>query len=95
MKATNLSLRTRARSARLSLTLLVASAAALPVGTVMAQSSSRAGPSPKVISKVHQPAGTPQKASSFAPHHTNRRVFGAPIQPPIVRNVPAKKPRPK
>ena len=94
MKATNLSLGTSARRARLSLTLLLAGAAALPVGTAMAQASSRAGPSPKVISRAHQPAGTPQKASSFAPHHTNRRVFGAPIQPPIVR-VPAKKPRPK
>ena len=90
MKATNLSLGTRARRARLSLTLLLAGAAALPVSSAMAQASSRAGPSPKVISRAHQPAGTPQKASSFAPHPTKRRVFGAPIQPPIVRNVPPK-----
>jgi hypothetical protein len=91
MKATNLSLAARARRARLSLILLLAGAAALPVGTAMAQASSRAGPSPKVISRVHQPAGTPQKVSSFAPHPTKSRVFGAPIQPPIVRNVPPKK----
>jgi len=50
----------------------------------------RVGPSRpgKVISKAHQPVGTPHKASSFAPHPTKKRVFGAPIQPPIVHNVP-------
>jgi len=30
-----------------------------------------------------QPPGG-EKPSSFAPRHTGRRVFGAPIQPPIV-----------
>jgi hypothetical protein len=51
----------------------------------------RVGPSrpAKVISKAHQPVGTPHKVSSFAPHPTKRRVFGAPIQPPIVHNVPS------
>jgi hypothetical protein len=50
------------------------------------------GQSPKVVSKAHQPAGTPRKASSFAPHPTNRRVFGQPIQPPILGHVAPKKP---
>jgi hypothetical protein len=95
MKAANMSMAARARRRRASLnfglTLLAAGLTALSVGTAQAQASSRAGPSPKVVSRVHQPAGTPQKASSFAPHPTKRRVFGAPIQPPIVRNVPPKK----
>jgi hypothetical protein len=43
------------------------------------------GPSPK----------TPHKASSFVPHPTNRRVFGDPIQPPILGHVAPKKPPPK
>jgi len=48
----------------------------------------RGGPTrPKVVSKAHQPVGTPHKASSFAPHPTGRRVFGDPIQPPIVHNA--------
>ena len=52
------------------------------------------GPNRQVISKFHQPIGTPHKASSFAPHHTNRKVFGQPIQPPIMGHVtPPKKPR--
>jgi hypothetical protein len=50
----------------------------------------------RVISKSHQPVGTPHKASSFAPHHTQRRVFGDPIQSPIMHSAPApKKPAPK
>jgi hypothetical protein len=49
---------------------------------------------PKVVSQTHQPKGTPHKASSFAPHPTNRRVFGDPIQPPIFHSAP-KKPNPK
>jgi hypothetical protein len=73
-------------------------------GTATAQQNStvynaqRVGPTrPKVVSKSHQPVGTPHKASSFAPHPTTRRVFGDPIQPPIVHNVPTttKKPPPK
>jgi hypothetical protein len=55
----------------------------------------RAKPGPTVISKSQQPVGTPHKASSLAPHPTKRRVFGAPIQPPIVRHVAPKKPRPQ
>jgi hypothetical protein len=50
----------------------------------------------KTISRVHQPVGVPHKASSFAPHRTGRRVFGDPIQGPIVHNVtPPKKPAPR
>jgi len=50
----------------------------------------------KVISKSHQPVGTPHKASSFAPHPTKRRVFGDPIQAPIMHSAPApKQPAPK
>lgn len=53
----------------------------------------RAGPSKpsKVVSKVRQPVGTPHKASAFAPRPTNKRVFGAPIQAPIVHSAPAPK----
>jgi hypothetical protein len=52
----------------------------------------RNGPTPHVITKAKQPVGTPHKASSFAPHHTNRRVFGDPIQGPILTNVAPKAP---
>jgi small ligand-binding sensory domain FIST len=45
----------------------------------------------KVVSKVHQPVGTPHKVSSFAPRKTNKRVYGAPIQAPIVHSQPAPK----
>jgi hypothetical protein len=41
---------------------------------------------------MRQPDGTPHKASSFAPHPTKSRVFGAPIQPPILHKAPPKKP---
>ena len=53
----------------------------------------RAGPTKpsKVVSKVRQPVGTPHKASAFAPRPTNKRVFGAPIQAPIVHSPPAPK----
>lgn len=80
-----------------SLTLLVAGLTAASVGTTWAQVSPRSavaqqgGASPKVVSRAHQPVGTPHKASSFAPHPTKRRVFGAPIQAPIVGKVPAPK----
>ena len=94
MKAAN-------RSMRGSLTLLVVGLTALSVGTALAQSSPRnsvvraqqVGASPKVVSKAHQPVGTPHKVSSFAPHPTKRRVFGAPIQAPIVSNAPAPAPK--
>ncbi len=36
------------------------------------------------LSRVRQPAGPPTKVSSFVPHPLNTRVFGAPIQPPIL-----------
>jgi hypothetical protein len=45
----------------------------------------------KVVSKARQPVGTPHKASAFAPRPTNKRVFGAPIQAPIVHSAPAPK----
>ena len=53
----------------------------------------RAGPTKpsKTVSKVRQPVGTPHKASSFAPHPTGKRVYGAPIQAPIVHNPPPPK----
>ncbi|HEV7444636.1 MAG TPA: hypothetical protein VGO18_18720 [Steroidobacteraceae bacterium] len=104
MKAANMSMGARARRARLSLTLLAAGLTAISVGTAIAQDSppgavvraQRAGPSPRVVSKAHQPVGTPHKASSFAPHPTKRRVFGDPIQPPILGHVqPPKKAGPK
>ena len=65
---------------------------AFAAGTAIA-AAPQAKPAPKVISKRHQPAGTPHKASSFAPHPTQRRVFGTPIQPPIVRTTAPKKPQ--
>jgi hypothetical protein len=100
MKAANMSMSPPAWRVRLSLLGFV-----LYAGSAVAQVSprsavleaQRAGPTPKVVSKVHHPIGTPHKASSFAPHPTKRRVFGAPIQPPIVHNVtpPKKKPEPR
>jgi hypothetical protein len=99
MKAANMSMGTRVWRARLILLGLVlyagsAVAQVSPRGAVL--QAQRAGPSPKVVSRVHHPVGTPHKASSFAPHPTKRRVFGAPIQPPIVSQVtPPKKPVPK
>jgi hypothetical protein len=101
MKAAKMSMGTRAWRARLT---LLSVGLVLCAGSAVAQVSprsavlqaQRAGPSPKVVSRVHHPVGTPHKASSFAPHPTQRRVFGAPIQPPIVHNVtPKKKPGPK
>ena len=50
---------------------------------------------PKTLAKVRHPDGTPHKASSFAPHPTRSRVFGAPIQPPILHSAPPKPPTPK
>jgi hypothetical protein len=76
----------------------VAVLAIVSAGSAVAQESPRnavvnaqhVGPTrpSKTVSKVHQPVGTPHKASSFAPHPTKKRVFGDPIQPPIVHNVP-------
>ena len=53
------------------------------------------GQSPKVVTKVHQPVGPAHKTSSFAPHPSNRRVFGDPIQAPILGHAPQKTPPPK
>jgi len=68
-------------------------------GTALAQESprnavsaaQRVGPTKpaKVVAKSHQPVGTPHKASSFAPHRTHKRVYGDPIQAPIVHSHPA------
>jgi hypothetical protein len=71
-------------SRALHLALLVAVMAALSAGTAI-------GSEPKLVSKIAPPAGTRQKASSFAPHPTKRRVFGAPIQAPIVHKAPVPK----
>jgi hypothetical protein len=75
-----------------SVVVLAASLIVISTGTTFAQ---RAGPTrpSKVVSKTRQPVGTPHKASSFAPHPTSRRVFGDPIQPPIVNNAPAPQPK--
>jgi hypothetical protein len=75
------------RAVKTSVAVLAASLVVLSTGTAFAQ---RAGPTPpsKVVSKSRQPVGTPHKVSSFAPHPTSRRVFGDPIQPPIVNNAP-------
>ena len=88
---------------KISLILLAAGLVTVAAGTATAQQNStvyngqRVGPTPpKVVSKAHQPVGTPHKASSFAPHPTTRRVFGDPIQAPIVHSAPPpKKPPPK
>jgi len=78
------------------LTILVVTAA----GTAVADenrnavvAAQRVGPSKpsKVVSKVRQPVGTPHKSSAFAPRPTNKRVFGAPIQAPIMHSAPAPK----
>jgi hypothetical protein len=48
---------------------------------------------PKVYTGIHPPGGT--KPSSFAPHSggaSKRRVYGAPIQGPIFKMQPKKKP---
>lgn len=80
------------KAVKMSLVVLTAGLITLSAGTAAAQNAQRAGPTrPKVVSKAHQPVGTPHKASSFAPHPTGRRVFGAPIQPPIVHNAPPPK----
>jgi hypothetical protein len=54
-----------------------------------------AASAPRTVWKARQPVGKPVAASSFAPHPTSRRVFGAPIQPPILGTrvvAPAQKP---
>ncbi len=78
------------RAVKIWVAMLAAGLVTLATGTAFAQ---RAGPTPpaKVVAKSRQPVGTPHKASSFAPHPTSRRVFGDPIQPPIVHNAPPPK----
>lgn len=85
------------RAVKISVAVLAAGVVILSTGTAFAQ---HVGPTPpsKVVSKSRQPVGTPHKASSYAPHPTSRRVFGDPIQPPIVNNnapAPKKKSPPK
>jgi hypothetical protein len=63
---------------------------AMGVLTVLAVGTAMAG-EPKQVTRVHQPTGN-TKASALAPRATKRRVFGAPIQKPIVRSAPRKKP---
>jgi len=88
------------RVEKLSLAVVAVGLLAVAAGTAVAQENShkavakaqRVEPSaPKVVSRSHQPEGTPQKASSFAPHPTKRRVFGDPIQAPIVHSAPPPK----
>ena len=57
------------------------------------ETAQRAGPTKpsKTVSKVRQPIGTPHKVSSFAPRPTNKRVYGDPIQAPILHNTQAPK----
>ena len=90
------------RADKLSLAMVAVGLLTVAAATAFAQDNShnavakaqRVGPpSPKVVSRSHQPAGTPQKASSFAPHPTTRRVFGDPIQPPIVHTHTAPPPK--
>jgi hypothetical protein len=79
---------------------LLAVLVAASVGTACADANrnavvaaQRVGPSKpsKVVTKVRQPVGTPHKASALAPRPTNKRVFGAPIQAPIMHSAPAPK----
>jgi hypothetical protein len=78
----------------LSLCVMVAVLTAAPVGNALAQSprntvarvQKNTRPAPKAV------APKTRKVSSFAPHPTKRRVFGAPIQPPIVNKSPPPKP---
>jgi hypothetical protein len=77
------------RSMKAYYTVLAAGLITVAMGTVTAQNAQRAGSTrPKVVSKAHQPVGTPHKASSLAPRPTRRKVFGDPIQPPILHNAP-------
>jgi hypothetical protein len=73
---------------------LLALAALLAVMTTGSLASA-APPAPRTVSKVRQPDGKPSKASSYAPHPTKSRVFGAPIQPPILHKAPPKPTAPK
>lgn len=74
-------------------TVGVVAAGLLVFATQHALAAPYAGTAP-VVQKV-KPGSSAQKASSFAPHPTSRRVFGAPIQSPILSKVTPKKPPPK
>jgi hypothetical protein len=65
------------------------------MAVMMAGSLASAAPAPKTVSKARQSDGTPHKASSFAPRPTSKRVFGTPIQPPILKQAPPKQSTPK
>jgi hypothetical protein len=53
----------------------------------------RDGPERPTAKLAKQPVGTPHASSSFAPHaRQKRRVYGDPIQRPIVTYVKPKKP---
>jgi len=88
-----------ARRGRISGLIGLAGCVGLAVSVGLAAAASAAGPRdgperPKVITRTHQPVGTPHKASSFAPHPgSKRKVYGAPIQAPILTHAKAKKPR--
>ncbi len=73
--------------------LAVLSAAGI-ADAVAAPADQREGPVPKVAHPTQYTAGTHNKASSLAPHPTRRRVFGAPIQAPIVKHVTPRKKKP-
>jgi hypothetical protein len=75
-------------------TVSAVSIAAASLLLMAAQSTMAVTPpyNPKVVQKAKQPQGKATKTSSFAPHPTTRRVFGDPIQPPIVGHVQPQKP---
>ena len=71
---------------RVTWALAVVALGALCVGPAVATP-------PKQITRTHQPLRI-ITACALAPRHPRLRVFGAPIQPPIVHSAPPKKPRP-
>ena len=83
-----------ANGSRLLILTVLMAVAAVSIETAAAQASytrpvvraQHPAPPPKTASKT-------RKASSFAPHPTKRRVFGAPIQRPIVHSAPPPPPK--
>jgi len=69
-----------------------------PLGVALADANStavnkaRALNPPKMYTGVYQPKGAPTKSSAFAPnpHSAGKRVYGAPIQSPILKRQPKK-----
>ena len=49
---------------------------------------------PKIYTGIHPPQGKPTKSSALAPRAggNKQHVYGAPIQSPIFKSQPAKKP---